>query len=177
MSIDRGFMRCCSTWRLKIHFLKPYTYVSRCAWAEVTPLWILHAGADFAHQPALHQPPHARTCSARRESDAAGYGPCRLPGVARQHIEYGLIGGIHHRQAVACHMQRDTKAVTDLLQQRQCESGGTARRSHALDTAAPLLDQSQFMEHAADGAIAESIPNSLRNKRVHAARAIDKVES
>ena len=51
--------------------------------------------------------------------------------------------------------ERHAEARADFLQRGALKPGFAARRGHALDAAAPLLDQAERVEDAADHAVAQ----------------------
>ena len=69
--------------------------------------------------------------------------------------EDGLVGFVEHGPAHARGGDRDPEARGELLEDRRREPGVAAGGGHALDAAAPLLDQAEGVEDAADHPIAQ----------------------
>ena len=127
----------------------------------------MRSGAHLAHQSARYQLGESGPCSTRGQSDGLGNlaGAVLLP--AFQQSEDRLIGGIDNvcRHGAAEHdgfsrraggrVDGDAQPQPNLLPYGGSETGFAARCDHALDTAAPLLDQSEFMKYPADGPVAE----------------------
>jgi len=115
---------------------------------EVAPLWVLWAGADLADQPTLHQAGKACACRAWSACDPL----CDLFGgqsvAVRECIEDRLIDAIRRWRLPPRGVERDPEAGADLFQRGCRQAGVPAGRVHALDAAAPLFDQAEFLVHA-----------------------------
>ena len=66
-----------------------------------------------------------------------------------------MVDLVEHGAAHARGGDRDPEARGELLEHRRREPGGATGGGHALDAAAPLLDQGERVEDAADNPIAQ----------------------
>lgn len=108
----------------------------------------------------LHQFEQTATGGARSQANHGGDLLGRKPVASCQGAQNGLVGFVDARDADTCGVNRHTEVRADFFKYGRCEPRFAARRHHALDTTSPLFDQSEFMKHAADDAIAQSGPLS-----------------
>src|ERR1022692_5088780 len=118
---------------------------------------VLRPAADFRHQAALDKRREARSRSARRHPDTLGYLGRRESGLGTggECAKDNLVPFVPCRRAPAYGRQGDSKMRPDFFKLRRVQSTLMASGGHSLNSAAPLLDQSQFLKYPADDTIAE----------------------
>ena len=122
---------------------------------DVAPLRISGARADFVDKPARYQLGQTGSGRARRESDRAGDLAGTALGAAFQQIEDGAVGRIDVHLPDPAGMQRDPQANPDLIPYRWSQARLPTCGKHPRDAAAPLLHQSELMEHTADHPVSQ----------------------
>src|SRR6266540_2184739 len=137
-----------------VYIFRTRSRLTRSSAREKVPsLGILWARTHLTNEPTLHQSHEARARGAWRQTDhlgdLAGDATCAVT----EDRKDGLLRLVERRFANVLEPQRHSESGADLLEGRWCKSGIATGRCHALNAAAPLLDQAQSVERATYDAV------------------------
>ena len=122
---------------------------------EIAPLWVLRTGTNLAHEPLVHESREPSACCARRKADCLRDLARGATVRVRQGIHDRSVSGFKREYTQAFGEECYAEPEGYFLELRGCQACFAAGGHDALDAAPPLLYEPEFVENAANDAIAE----------------------
>lgn len=121
----------------------------------IEPLRVGRTAADLDDQSSVNQALQPGASRARRQLHELRYLPCAEPAAVIDGLQNPGVDRVLGRVRLSDEPEDHAEVSADLQELRSGKAMRPASVDHSPDAAAPLLDQAQFPEHAADDTVAQ----------------------